>query len=346
MSQCKVSIIIPVYNVENYLRQCIDSIISQDYSDWEVILVNDGSSDCSAYICDEYVAKDSRIRVHHKANSGVSDSRNIGVKMSSGQYVMFLDADDYWLSSNDLSIMISTMEKYQLDVLRGDYQAVDENGTPLFVSHYTEQRMHFAKEIVEPSAFLEKVVCGEFFIVLSIFRKTILVDVEFSTKRSFLEDMDFYSRLLLKPLRLMYMPYKFYAYRNNPNSVSSQINQKKLSDSFQMCDSFDKLVHMTDNLALKHFYRKYSIMMYYWTLDTLSTDPYYEDRFSISRKLNLYNLNKRVRNWSKSYEGAVPLVVKCAPFIGVTLLRCKHTIGYYVRKFKKYAKSFSYRPNL
>lgn len=89
-----VSIIVPVYNSELYLRKCVDSILSQTFKDFELILINDGSNDMSGDICDEYVSKDSRIKVIHKANGGVSSARNAGLKMAGGKWVTFIDSDD------------------------------------------------------------------------------------------------------------------------------------------------------------------------------------------------------------------------------------------------------------
>ena len=89
------SIIVPVYNVEKYLRECIDSILCQTFTDFELILVDDGSKDESGKICDEYAEKDNRIKVIHKENGGQSTARNCGVKESSGKYIVFLDSDDF-----------------------------------------------------------------------------------------------------------------------------------------------------------------------------------------------------------------------------------------------------------
>lgn len=91
----KVSIIIPVYNVEDYLSQCLDSVINQTYKNIEIILIDDGSSDLSGKICDEYARKDKRIAVYHNTNHGVSYSRNYGIKVSIGEYILFVDSDDY-----------------------------------------------------------------------------------------------------------------------------------------------------------------------------------------------------------------------------------------------------------
>lgn len=91
-----VSVIIPIYNVEDYLRQCVDSVLSQNIPDMEIILVDDGSPDGCPKICDEYAAQDSRIKVIHKENGGLSSARNAGIDVATGEYMMFMDSDDWW----------------------------------------------------------------------------------------------------------------------------------------------------------------------------------------------------------------------------------------------------------
>ena len=99
MNNPKVSVIVPVYNVEKLLQRCIDSILAQTFTDFELLLIDDGSKDKSGEICDEYAAKDSRIRVFHKQNGGVSTARNIGIDKAQGEWIYFVDSDDIVLPS-------------------------------------------------------------------------------------------------------------------------------------------------------------------------------------------------------------------------------------------------------
>ena len=107
----KVSFIIPVYKVEQYLPQCVDSILSQTYTDFEVILVDDGSPDNSGKLCDEYAKKDSRVRVIHKLNGGLSDARNAGLNAAYGDYVIFVDSDDFWVKNDCLQQIMHIVEQ-------------------------------------------------------------------------------------------------------------------------------------------------------------------------------------------------------------------------------------------
>ena len=100
----KISVIVPVYNTEKYLKRCIDSILAQSFSDFELLLIDDGSTDASPAICDEYAAKDTRVRVFHKPNGGVSSARNIGIENTQGNFITFIDADD-WIAENYLRIL-------------------------------------------------------------------------------------------------------------------------------------------------------------------------------------------------------------------------------------------------
>lgn len=111
------SIIIPVYNVEKYLNQCVDSVLAQDFSDFELILVDDGSPDRCPQICDEYAEKDSRVVVIHKENGGLSDARNTGILKAQGEYVCFMDSDDYWLDTNALSKIAEKAQDENADVI-------------------------------------------------------------------------------------------------------------------------------------------------------------------------------------------------------------------------------------
>lgn len=106
--EIKISIIVPVYNAEDYIGRCIDSIIAQDYSNWEMILINDGSSDFSGHICDRYSLFDKRIKVLHKLNGGVSSARNAGLGTATGDWISFVDADDY-IKSTFLSSFIAKL---------------------------------------------------------------------------------------------------------------------------------------------------------------------------------------------------------------------------------------------
>lgn len=116
-----VSIIVPVYNTEEYIRQCLDSILNQTYQNFECLLINDGSSDNSSDICREYVAKDTRFRYFKKENGGVSSARNLGIELSEGDYTTFIDSDD-WVDSDYLEVLYSAILEEQADIAVSTYK--------------------------------------------------------------------------------------------------------------------------------------------------------------------------------------------------------------------------------
>ena len=125
-----ISIIVPVYNTERYLDQCVRSLLCQTYGDLEIILVNDGSTDHSGKLCDAFAEQDSRVIVLHKENGGLSDARNAGLDMASGQYISFIDSDDF-VAENMYERMLAAMEAHSADLVVCDLVKVDEQGVVL-----------------------------------------------------------------------------------------------------------------------------------------------------------------------------------------------------------------------
>lgn len=123
----KFSIVIPVYNVEKYLDECVQSVVGQTYRDFEIILVDDGSGDSSGKRCDEWARQDGRIRVIHQENQGLSGARNTGIGASTGEYLLFLDSDDWWRSVAVLEAIAQRLEKTRADVLSFSYQKIYES---------------------------------------------------------------------------------------------------------------------------------------------------------------------------------------------------------------------------
>lgn len=153
MTEPLVSVIVPVYKVEKYLSNCIESVINQTYSNWELILVDDGSPDRSGEIADMYAERDSRIKVVHQKNAGVSAARNLGVCMATGKYVLFLDADDY-LDGKFFDIISQYIGKY--DVIHWSYKKVTSKlsiDVPLFDTikkYYGEECKNFYSRLIGP----------------------------------------------------------------------------------------------------------------------------------------------------------------------------------------------------
>lgn len=162
-----VSVIIPIYNVEPYLRRCLDSIIDQTYSNLEIILVDDGSPDGCPQICDEYAGMDNRIVVIHKENGGLSDARNAGLDICKGDYITFVDSDD-WVNEKYIEVMLDSALKYDAGVVISNYELVyDDNHREQNV--IVESPMEIltsvqaVKRLFSPNEVLYVIACAKLF---------------------------------------------------------------------------------------------------------------------------------------------------------------------------------------
>ena len=140
----KISVIVPVYNAERYIRQCLDSILTQDFADFELMIVDDGSTDSSLELCKDYSEKDSRIRLFHKENAGPSSARNFALTRANGEYLLFLDSDDYWLDNSCLGRLYQIALDNNLDIVRGELKQVDEKGDDFGITSNLDSRMNIA----------------------------------------------------------------------------------------------------------------------------------------------------------------------------------------------------------
>ena len=315
----KVSVIVPVYNADKYLRCCVEHIFVQSYNDYELLLINDGSTDTSGAICDEYGIRDSRVRVFHKLNGGVSSARNIGLENACGDYIIFLDSDDYWYTSTALERLVEVAENHNADIVRGDYKAVDIIEKNLFERSLTKAKKQYSNKIISSGEFYTKIISGENFLGVSLFRKSSIGSLRFNTDKSFLEDMEFYANILLQPLRCMFIPMRFYAYRILENSASHAIKIKNLADSFSMCAIFNDCEKKTKDKALQNAYRRNSIMMYYWTLCTLS-EFFYPQRMQIIEDLKVSEIQMITASLADWKIFKFPLIVFLKPNLASMLL--------------------------
>ena len=175
-----VSIIVPVYNAAKYLNRCLNSVVNQTYSNLEIILINDGSTDASLNICKEYAENDKRIILVDKINEGVSIARNTGIKESSGDFIAFLDADD-WIAPNYIEQLMKPFENENIDISVCDYQICNEFTSSSVESDYP-YRYEDAKKYM-----LEKQKKGNFSIIVpwgKIFKAKIVAGIFFPPKLS------------------------------------------------------------------------------------------------------------------------------------------------------------------
>lgn len=173
MLMCKVSILVPVYKVEKYLARCIDSVLKQDFHEWEMILVNDGSPDNSPKICDEYAQKDKRIKVIHKSNGGLLSARQAGVKVAKGKYLVFWDSDDT-VPLNALSVLYNNIISEDFDIVKGKGMRINKKGEVEELEPY-----RFSEGIIESSEdFIYKIFVGDLspYLWNGIYKKELFYD--------------------------------------------------------------------------------------------------------------------------------------------------------------------------
>lgn len=192
----KLSIIVPIYNVANYLPKCVDSLLAQDISDYEIILVDDGSPDECPQICDEYVEKYDSIRVVHQENAGLSAARNSGIAVAQGDYILFVDSDDY-LQPNTLGTLLEQEEGDDLDVLRFRYQNVRENGEAFAPYKDMTNYNDYSGTPTDGLTFLNERMGTQCYAWQFLVRREIVLQEQF-TPGIYFEDTDWTPRMLLR----------------------------------------------------------------------------------------------------------------------------------------------------
>lgn len=206
-----VSIIVPVYNISTYIRQCIDSVINQTYQDWELILIDDGSLDDCSTICDDYAAKDIRIKVIHQENAGSSAARNTGIKASSGKWIMFLDGDD-WIESNTLENCIEAARQFNADFIKfGLYYQYDESFKRIKLHPFYEEKDLFLKDLIARKISLS--------IWAGLYRRSLFDNLTpiFPEGLNFGEDYSVITRLLYYSEKFYVLNKALYNYRIRAN---------------------------------------------------------------------------------------------------------------------------------
>lgn len=230
-----ISVIIPVYNVEEYLHYAIESLEKQTYKNFEIILVNDGSTDNSGELCDEYSEKYSNVRVFHKENGGLSDARNFGVQKAKGEFITFLDPDDY-LEVYSLELLASIQEMQDCDIVSTRVKATELYNVYSNRSLTEEDIKNVIvmnRDIFLEEAFYDKVAtvsaCGK------LYRKSIL-EIPFP-KGKIYEDLYIISEHVGKANKIVHTPIQIYNYYRRQGSI---VNSKFISKQY---DFFDAINH-------------------------------------------------------------------------------------------------------
>lgn len=241
MNQPVVSIIVPVYKAEKYLFRCVDSILNQTFKDWECILVDDGSPDKSGAICDKYAQRDSRIKVIHKENGGVSSARQAGLEAVKGEFVIHADSDD-WLAPNMLEELVTHQNKTGADFIVFDFFRVT-NGQQL--------RICQRPRALDNVQVLKDIISGHLYACCwnKLVRRSLIVKygASFPQGINLGEDKCFLASLLKNPVSVSFLPEPLYYYdaTTNNNSLVRTISLKSIEEGVGMVEYLERLLGTT-----------------------------------------------------------------------------------------------------
>ena len=237
----KISIIIPVYNVQKYLPQCLDSIVCQSYTNWEAILVDDGSTDMSGQICNTYATKDDRFVVIHKENGGAASAKNIGLDHVSGHYVTFVDSDDF-VEPDWLKTVISIAQESFADVVEYDFDKVFQCGSER-VNHFPEKTEFSVESYLEQ--YLQTWTSSLFW--NKLFHYELLKNIRFKKERRCIDDEFFTYKALSNGKKIVRISNVLYHYRQRASSaVYNPNNQHQLAN-----DSLDVLIERYEWISMR-----------------------------------------------------------------------------------------------
>lgn len=241
------SIVVPIYKTEPYLHRCVDSLLSQSFSDIEIILVDDESPDRAPEICDAYAAAHSCVKVIHKANGGLSDARNCGIHAACGEYIIFVDSDDY--IAPDTYARFAKYARNGYDILIGD--AIVEGGI-CNLSHIQTTDVLSGEEYLLRSFSAGNAPMAAW---LNVYKKDFLLKNDLFFKKGILhEDEEFTPRCLLKANSVVCTGIPFYHYIIRDNSITTQKDKRKnASDLFDTCVSLKQIYTQLNNRRLKKY---------------------------------------------------------------------------------------------
>ncbi len=234
----KISVIVPVYKVEKYLKKCVDSLLSQTYSPLEVILVDDGSPDACPALCDAYAAKDDRVRVVHKENGGLSDARNAGLEIATGDYIAFVDSDDAVLPDM-FERLYTALKEQDADMSICNFRRVGEDGVAL----QKDEILPVLDETLTGEQAIEKLFAprGEYYVVAvnRLYKRTVLDGLRFPKGRIH-EDEFLAHHVLARCSRIACISLAGYLYLQREGSImGEQFSLRRLDAGLAMLDRYD-----------------------------------------------------------------------------------------------------------
>lgn len=244
-----ISIIIPVYNVEDYIRKCIDSVRDQRYQDIEILLIDDGSEDQSGNICDEYSTRDDRIRVVHTGNYGLAAARNLGLSLAKGEYIGFVDSDD-WIETDMYEVLIKRMNEEGVDICACGYG---------YEKAYSTKTVELRETVYDRIEAMHALLIEDinYHVWNKLYRREILEEITFPEGRNY-EDIETMYKILYKCQKVAVSHLSKYHYRMRNDSITQTYNSRNLIDyaeayinSYIFLNSINSLVNVTKEEILR-----------------------------------------------------------------------------------------------
>lgn len=295
----KVSVIIPVYNVEKYLPRCIKSVLDQTYQDLEIIFVDDGTKDNSGVMCDEFATKDNRIRVIHKENGGLSSARNAGIEIATGDAIFFLDSDDY-ISKECIEKMVSLMKENNADIsiVQMKYISEDVNNECADIKSENIVVMN-SERAIEESLYQKLYTCCA---PAKLYKKVAIGDIRFPLGR-ISEDLATCHLFLNNAEKIVYSNYYGYYYRQHESSIMHVFNPKRL-DALEWTAEIERFCKTNYPSIIKASYcRTFNVAIHLLLdlpSDDLIHDIYYNQIWSEIRRTRIKILmDNKVRKREK-----------------------------------------------
>lgn len=251
-----ISVVVPVYNVEKYLDKCIDSLVSQTYENLEIILIDDGSKDKSAKICDKWKDNDSRIKVIHKENGGLSEARNVGIDYAQGEYIAFIDSDD-WVDKNFIKYLHEKLEKYNADIAASTiiktYKDYNE------IQPINREKIRFTSEEA-----LDTLLSGRDFCAVAwnkLYKKNVIGNIRFPIGKIH-EDEFFSYKVIANANTLVLVTEAIYYYRQRSGSIMQKWSTAHLDALEAFKERMDFMYKYYPELYLKSKYSFYLAGIY------------------------------------------------------------------------------------
>lgn len=311
----KFSVIVPIYKVEKYLSECIESILNQKYEDYELILVDDGSPDRCPEICDSFAKSNQKVKVIHKKNGGLSSARNEGLKIADGEYVVYLDSDDFFIDNQCLQ-RIADKTCSGPDIIMYKTASCNEDGDNLV---YPAMVMDYSSRDCSMADMLNKTIGGEEFQASAwskSIKRTLLVDNQIAFTEGLLgEDIDWYLDVIRHAKSFEMVNEYIYVYRSRPGSITKTTKIKNLTDLLWILEKWTKKMgnSETDRALMGYLGKTYtSLLIMYAGINKDERRAYKADvkKYFYLLGFDTYPRTRTIRNFYRlvGFDGVILLL--------------------------------------